>query len=171
MKKLMTLAICLFAFIGITRADDDKPVTVDQLPQKAQAFIKQYFADKQVSLAKQERDFFDKSYEVMFVNGEKVEFDKNGEWKDVDCKFSEVPADIIPQAIRTHIASPNRPRLPRLRSAAQQPPRTQLQHLLPADRHRRLNLAQAHITGDGAKMPAILLRLLRSHLPNFRGGA
>lgn len=105
MKKLMTLAICLFAFIGITRADDDKPVTVDQLPQKAQAFIKQYFADKQVSLAKQERDFFDKSYEVMFVNGEKVEFDKNGEWKDVDCKFSEVLADIIPQAIRTHIAS------------------------------------------------------------------
>ena len=103
MKKLMTLAICLFAFIGITRADDDKPVTVDQLPQKAQTFIKQYFADKQVSLAKQERDFFDKSYEVMFVNGEKVEFDKNGEWKDVDCKFSEVPADIIPQAIRTHI--------------------------------------------------------------------
>ena len=95
MKKLMTLAICLFAFIGITRADDDKPVTVDQLPQKAQTFIKQYFADKQVSLAKQERDFFDKSYEVMFVNGEKVEFDKNGEWKDVDCKFSEVPADII----------------------------------------------------------------------------
>ena len=105
MKKLMTLAICLFAFIGITRADDDKPVTVDQLPQKAQAFIKQYFADKQVSLAKQERDFFDKSYEVMFVNGEKVEFDKNGEWKDVDCKFSEVPADIIPQAIKDHIAS------------------------------------------------------------------
>ena len=152
MKKLMTLAICLFAFIGITRADDDKPVTVDQLPQKAQTFIKQYFADKQVSLAKQERDFFDKSYEVMFVNGEKVEFDKNGEWKDVDCKFS-------------------RPRLPRLRSAAQQPPRTQLQHLLPADRHRRLSLAQAHITGDGAKMPVILLRLLRSHLPYFRGRA
>ena len=85
MKKLMTLAVCLFAFIGLTKADDDKPITVEQLPQKAQQFIKQYFADKTVTLAKMERDFMDKSYEVLFSNGEKVEFDKNGEWKDVDC--------------------------------------------------------------------------------------
>lgn len=34
MKKLMTLAVCLFAFIGLTKADDDKPITVEQLPQK-----------------------------------------------------------------------------------------------------------------------------------------
>ena len=102
---VFSLVIIICMWIDLRSHNDDKPVTVDQLPQKAQAFIKQYFADKQVSLAKQERDFFDKSYEVMFVNGEKVEFDKNGEWKDVDCKFSEVPADIIPQAIRTHIAS------------------------------------------------------------------
>ena len=92
MKKLMTLAVCLFAFIGLTKADDDKPITVEQLPQKAQQFIKQYFADKTVTLAKMERDFMDKSYEVLFSNGEKVEFDKNGEWKDVDCKQSVVPA-------------------------------------------------------------------------------
>ena len=104
MKKLMTLAVCLFAFIGLTKADDDKPITVEQLPQKAQQFIKQYFADKTVTLAKMERDFMDKSYEVLFSNGEKVEFDKNGEWKDVDCKQSVVPADIIPQAIKDHVA-------------------------------------------------------------------
>ena len=64
-----------------------------------------YFPNEKVAYTKMERDFLEVQYEVMFSNGSKVEFLKNGEWKDVDCKFSEVPADIIPQAIRTHIAS------------------------------------------------------------------
>lgn len=100
MKRLITLAICLFAFIGFTKADDDKPIQVKDLPKKAQEFIQQNFSAKDVSLAKEEKDFWDKKYEIVFVNGEKVEFNKNGDWKEIDCKFSEVPAAVIPQAIK-----------------------------------------------------------------------
>lgn len=104
MKKVIALTICLFAFIGLTKADDDKPITVEQLPQKAQAFIQQYFKGKEISLAKLEKDMWNKKYEVVFVNGDKLEFDKNGEWEEVGCKFSEVPGGIVPKQIRDDVA-------------------------------------------------------------------
>lgn len=49
------------------------------------------------------RGAFDKDYKVVFVNGAKVEFAKNGEWKDVECKYGEVPAAIVPQQIRDYV--------------------------------------------------------------------
>ena len=36
-------------------------------------------------------------------SGEKIEFDKNGEWKEIDCKFSAVPDILVPQQIQDHI--------------------------------------------------------------------
>lgn len=90
MKKLLTIAICLFISFGITKADDDKPINVNELSQKAQVFIRQNFPKNEVSYAKMEKDFWDKKYEIVFVNGEKIEFDKNGNWEEVDCTFSFV---------------------------------------------------------------------------------
>ncbi len=37
------------------------------------------------------------------MNGEKLEFDKAGEWTEVQCRQSEVPAQIIPEAIRNYV--------------------------------------------------------------------
>lgn len=39
MKKLLILFVCLFTLQTIARADDDKPIQVSQMPQKAQQFI------------------------------------------------------------------------------------------------------------------------------------
>jgi len=100
MKRLMTLTFCLFLLTIITKADNDKPVTLQELPQKAQEFIKQVFPKKEISYAKLEKDLWEKKYDVVFTNGEKVEFNKNGEWEEVDCKFSVVPNNIIPQPIQ-----------------------------------------------------------------------
>lgn len=103
MKQLITLTICMFALIGFAKADQDKPININELPQKAQEFIRQYFPKNEVSYAKMEKEFWDKKYEVVFVNGEKAEFDKNGAWKEVDCKFSAIPDAIIPKEIKTHL--------------------------------------------------------------------
>ena len=78
MKQLITLTICLFAFFGTTQADEDRPIQVNELPKKAQEFIKQYFSKNSISFAKVEKDFWDKNYDVVFVNGDKIEFNKNG---------------------------------------------------------------------------------------------
>ena len=37
------------------------------------------------------------------ANGAKIEFSDKGVWEEVDCQFSEVPAAIIPVAIKNYI--------------------------------------------------------------------
>ena len=73
MKKLLLLFVCLFTLQTIARADDDKPIQVSQMPQKAQQFIKQHFAGSNIAMAKVESDFLQKSYDVIFTDGNKVE--------------------------------------------------------------------------------------------------
>lgn len=104
MKQMITLTCCLLAFFSWAKADNDLPVTVNELPQKAQEFIKQYFPKQEVSFAKVEKDFWEKKYEIVFVSGEKIEFDKNGNWEEVKCKFSVVPNGIVPEKIREQLS-------------------------------------------------------------------
>lgn len=105
MKKLLLLFVCLFALHAVAQADDDKPIQVNQLPQQAQLFIKQYFSDSQVAIAKMETDLFYKSYDVIFTNGNKVEFDKKGNWTEVNCKYGVVPQKVIPVPIQKYIST------------------------------------------------------------------
>ena len=104
MKYLTALIICLFVFSGIAKSDNDKPISVNELPQKAQHFIQQFFSGNTVSYAKMEKELWDKNYDVVFANREKIEFDKNGEWKKVSCKLTVVPDAIIPQQIKDYLA-------------------------------------------------------------------
>lgn len=54
-------------------------------------------------LRKKESDFFEVIYEVMFTNGSKVEFRRNGAWKEVDCRYSSLPAGIVSMPIETKV--------------------------------------------------------------------
>ena len=99
LASLALMASTLTAFAG-----NDRIITVAELPAVSQQFIKAHFAGVEVSYAKVDEEMFDKDYKVVFVNGSKVEFAKNGQWTDVDCKYGEVPAAIVPQQIRDHVA-------------------------------------------------------------------
>ena len=105
MKKLVFLLVCLFTLQTVVRADNTKPIQVTQMPQSAQQLIKQHFSDSKVALAKMENDSFYKSYEVIFTNGNKVEFDKKGNWTEIDCKQTVVPTATIPTAIQKYVTT------------------------------------------------------------------
>ena len=100
MKKMMFMA-CLVLFALTACADDDLPIRTNQLPRNAQQFLTQYFRGVEVSYAKQDDEGFDKSYEVVFVDGNKVEFRRDGEWKEVECPApsSTLCASIMPASI------------------------------------------------------------------------
>lgn len=104
MKKLVVLMIGLILVSISVMAGNDKPVTMQQLPRKAQTFVKEYFANHTVALSKMDNDFIHKTYDVIFTNGDKVEFDRRGNWTDVDCGYTEVPIDIVPAPIRTYVS-------------------------------------------------------------------
>lgn len=103
MKKLLLLFMCLFTIQSVVKADDDKPVRIEQLPQSAQQFIKTHFGDSKVAIAKMETGWFDKSYDIIFTDGNKLEFDKQGNWKEINCKYSAVPASVIPEQIKKYV--------------------------------------------------------------------
>ena len=84
-------------------ADNDKPVQVNQLPAQAQTFLQTYFKDAKVALATQETELFNKSYDVVFNTGDKVEFDKSGQWTEVRCRQTGVPAQIVPAQIAEYV--------------------------------------------------------------------
>ncbi len=77
------------------QAENDQVITFDRLPASAQAMLNQNFADKVPLVITADWD----DYKVMYASGEKVEFDKRGKWRDIECKTSQVPTDLIPAQI------------------------------------------------------------------------
>ena len=100
MKRIMFL-ICMFLMMGTTYsiAGDGYVVGIQQLPAGAQKVMTKYFADKTVLTILKERD----EYEVIFNNGEKIEFNKTGEWTEVSCHTTQVPDILIPDPIKARI--------------------------------------------------------------------
>lgn len=105
MRKILTMLICLLALHVSVQASNDKPIKFEQLPAKSQQFIKKSYPDRSIALVKMESDFLDKSYEVIFTNGDRVEFDRRGDWKEIESsKLSELPKDIVPKQIKEYVA-------------------------------------------------------------------
>lgn len=52
---------------------------------------------------KQETDFLKKSYDLVFINGDKLEFDSDGNWKEMKCRTLTVPASAIPAGINKFV--------------------------------------------------------------------
>lgn len=99
-KTLFFLALVLTICLPIhLQADNDQVITFDRLPATAQATLKQHFANKVPLVITADWD----DYKVMYQSGEKVEFDKKGNWRDIECKSSQVPIELIPEQIQTNV--------------------------------------------------------------------
>lgn len=104
MKKIIVLMLVVFSYGVVTaNADNDRIIAKENLPQKSQQFVNRYFGDIKITYVKEERDFLEKSYEVMFADGSRVEFNRNGEWKEIDCRQSSVPSPLIPARIMEYV--------------------------------------------------------------------
>ena len=103
MKRIAFLFVCMLTMNLTVLAGNDKPIQVSDMPKQAQEFIKKYFSGHSVAMAKMETDFMSKSYDVIFTNGDKVEFDKKGKWTNIDCEHSVVPADVVPAPIKEYV--------------------------------------------------------------------
>ena len=102
MKKsiFFVLALVMSICLPLTlMADNDQVITFDRLPATAQTMLKQNFSDKVPLVITADWD----DYKVMYTNGDKVEFDKKGNWRDIECKTSQVPAALIPAQIVANV--------------------------------------------------------------------
>lgn len=91
--------------IASAQAFNEKPIERNQLPQAAQQVLDKNFSNRKVAMAKMDHGLLEKSYDVVFTNGDKIEFDHAGEWTDITCHHSSVPQALVPGSIRTYLKS------------------------------------------------------------------
>lgn len=104
MKKIIVfLAGILFLCTIPLLADNERAVSADRMPKKARMFLMQYFPEEKVLYAKKECEFFEVTYEVVFMNGDKVKFRGNGKWKQIDCRRRLVPPSVVPPHVSMKI--------------------------------------------------------------------
>lgn len=106
MRKMMSgilSLLFLLAFAVPAMADDDKPVKVGEMPAAARQFMAEHFPGQSVAVAKQEGSFLEKNFDVIFTNGNKLEFDRKGVWISVDCRYGSVPQEIIPAPVAEYV--------------------------------------------------------------------
>lgn len=99
--KVILLLVVMMTMGFQAKADHDQVIPFNQMPEAAQAFLKQHFTNKVPLVVTVDWD----DYTIRYESGEKVEFDKNGNWKEIDCRSSIVPTELTPEEIKTNIAS------------------------------------------------------------------
>lgn len=103
LRILMIAICCMVSCNMVANAGNDKPISVNALPAKAQTLLSQHFNGQKVMLATIETGVINKTYDVVLQNGTKLEFDKKGNLTEIDCKQAIVPDQLIPQAIKNYL--------------------------------------------------------------------
>ncbi|MDR0938889.1 MAG: PepSY-like domain-containing protein [Mediterranea sp.] len=100
------LLLGLLALPISASAQYEQPVTKAQLPQKAQAFINQHFAQQEITYVIRDDDYAFPDYDVYFKSGIKVSFHNNGEWDEVNAGYgAALPTTFILPQIVSYVKS------------------------------------------------------------------
>lgn len=106
MKKIFSLLVLFIATAHFAFAGDIVTKDVMKLPLTARNFINQYFSTPQIDHIKIENEVLQaKKYEVKLTNGTEIDFDSQGNWTEVDCKKSAVPASLVPAFVKQYMKS------------------------------------------------------------------
>lgn len=104
MKKILFVLALIFVHFQVSCAGDIITHDTKKLPVTARTFISTYFTKAQVSHIKIESELFQtKKYEVLLTDRTEIDFDRNGEWIEVDCDHARVPLGLIPPYISEYL--------------------------------------------------------------------
>lgn len=100
MKRfLLTIVLAAIAASSIY-ADNDRAISFDRLPDAAKEFVETSFPGSRIAYVKKEVDFPEVKYEVMLVDGVTIEFDRRGNWTDIECRYGNLDPALVPERIR-----------------------------------------------------------------------
>lgn len=108
MKRiLLTLVAVALAVPFICAQNNMTTQQAADLPMQARNFLTQYFPSTTISHIKIENDILRsmKEYEVKLNDGTEIEFDTEGNWKEIDMKRQRIPDGIVPQLISSHVVT------------------------------------------------------------------
>lgn len=103
MKKYLFIAIAAMCSIFFACADNDRIITFDQIPETAKATVQKYLGAENIAFVKLDDELFGDKYEVRFMDGKEMVFEKDGELRKVDYQFEAVPDELVPATVREQI--------------------------------------------------------------------
>lgn len=104
MKRLLSFFAIMLLAIGSLAAKDRVTRDVNVLPASAKTLLNKYFAKTAVSHIKVDSNVFSTEYDVVLVDGTEIEFDKDGNWKEIECGGGQVPNALILNSIKNFVA-------------------------------------------------------------------
>ena len=99
-----TLAAIVLLLAVAWNVEFERPIPRQKLPAAAQEFLSTHYPQEKVALVRWEYEEFGITYQVVFSNGTKAEFRRNGTMKKVKSRSHPVPDAVVPEAIRHYIA-------------------------------------------------------------------
>ncbi|MBC9796134.1 PepSY-like domain-containing protein [Sinomicrobium weinanense] len=89
---------------GIRVNAQDSIITKEELPKPALDFLSQNFSAQKVIQVTRDTDYMVKTeYEAVLDNAAKIEFDGDGNWKEIDGNHNPIPPGPVPQKIKQYI--------------------------------------------------------------------
>ncbi|WP_343588483.1 PepSY-like domain-containing protein [Flavobacterium sp.] len=107
MKTKLKLTFYLIAglIFGLSANAQKTVIKKEALPANAQTFLKTHFGSKKPSYILEDKEILSTEYKVKFGDDIEIEFDKKGNWKEVDGNSSKIPKSIVPKKIASYIKS------------------------------------------------------------------
>ncbi|OMQ10043.1 PepSY-like domain-containing protein [[Flexibacter] sp. ATCC 35103] len=105
MRTKLNLAASIIAglIFGLSANAQKTVIKKENLPANAQTFLKTHFGSKKPSYILEDKEILSTEYKVQFDNKTEIEFDKKGNWKEVDGNGSKIPSSIIPKKVASYI--------------------------------------------------------------------
>ena len=101
---MTAMSIILTAMGAMAMTDnDERAIKYEELPAEARNFIAKHFPNEQPSYTIEDREFTHTEYKVVMASGVKIEFDGDGKWTEVDCRYTMVPEAIVPKKIADYV--------------------------------------------------------------------
>ncbi|WP_413511786.1 PepSY-like domain-containing protein [Myroides odoratus] len=109
MRKFRALLVGIFSVFALLTSGSvnakDVLITKSELPQKAIVFLDNHFKNKQILTVEKDSDFLSLSYKVTFTDNIEVEFDKSGDWDEIDGNRNALPTTFILEPIVSYIST------------------------------------------------------------------
>ncbi|ATA78989.1 hypothetical protein CGC59_04525 [Capnocytophaga sputigena] len=103
MKRFLLLIAATLTFSAAS-AQDSK-VTFNDLPADAINFVRQHFLIDHIASVWKDTDYNDEEYTVIFRDGLEIEFNGNGDWKELKARHGKVPDHVVPEKILAHVSA------------------------------------------------------------------
>lgn len=103
MKRFLLLIAATLTF-SVASAQDSK-VTFNDLPADAINFVRQHFLVDHIASVWKDTDYNDEEYTVIFRDGLEIEFNGNGDWKELKARHGKVPDHVVPEKILAHVSA------------------------------------------------------------------